>query len=81
MTGEFPDPLPRPHLLRVGSGPGLEAWAKLRAFIDSGATQQQVTEYARELGRSLPDIADPVAYAHHAEAVTQVVREILGDPR
>jgi hypothetical protein len=55
----------------------MEAWRKLRAFIDSGATQQHVTEYARELGRGLPDARDPVARAKQADAVQQVVTEIL----
>lgn len=50
---------------------------ELKAFISSGATEQEVTEYARDLGRGLPDARDPVAYARQAEAVQQVVREIL----
>ncbi len=33
------------------SDPWTEAWRKLRAFIESGATEREVTEYARELGR------------------------------
>lgn len=61
------------------SDPWMEAWRRLRAFIEGGATEQEVTEYARELGRGLPDVSDPVAYACQAEAVVQVVREILGD--
>lgn len=60
------------------SDPWMDAWHKLRGFIDSGATEQEVTEYARELARGLPDVGDPVACAQQAEAVAQVVREILG---
>lgn len=64
-------------IAQVDGDPWMEAWRKLRAFIDSGATQQQVTEYARELGVGLPDARDPQAHAKQAEAVQQVVREIL----
>ncbi len=59
------------------SDPWMEAWWKLRAFVDSGATKQEITDYARELGRGLPDVRDPVAYAQQAEAVQRVVTEIL----
>ena len=55
----------------------MEAWRKLEAFIVAGATKEQITEYARELGRGLPDARDPVAYAKQAQAVQQVVQEIL----
>lgn len=58
-------------------GPWMAAWGKLRAFIEGGAAEQQVTEYARELAVGLPDARDPVAYAHQADAVAQIVREIL----
>jgi hypothetical protein len=57
--------------------PWMEAWRQLKTFIRSGATEQEVTDYARELGQALPDARDPVAYAQQAEAVHQVVREIL----
>ena len=40
---------------QVDSDPWMEAWRKLEAFIITGATKQQSAEYARELGRSLPD--------------------------
>lgn len=43
--------------------PWMQAWRKLEAFIDTGATKQEITEYARELGRDLPDARDPQAYA------------------
>ncbi len=64
-------------IAQVNGDPWMDAWRKLEAFIVAGATEQQVTEYARELGRGLPDVRDPVAYARQAEAVHQVVREIL----
>ncbi|MGH8574153.1 MAG: hypothetical protein ACREX8_16490 [Gammaproteobacteria bacterium] len=64
-------------IAQVNGDPWMEAWRKLEAFIVTGATKEQITEYARELGRGLPDARDPVAYAHQAEAVQQVVREIL----
>ncbi len=57
--------------------PWMVAWRKLEAFIITGATKEQITEYARELGRGLPDARDPVAYAQQAQAVQQVVQEIL----
>ncbi len=60
------------------SDPWMEAWRKLRACVDSGATEREVTEYALELGRGLPDLDDPQACAQQAEAVACVVREILG---
>lgn len=56
----------------------MDAWDKLRAFIEGGATEHEVTAYARELGRDLPDVADPVAFAQHADALAHVVRDILG---
>ena len=55
----------------------MDAWYQLKAFIRSGASEQEVTEYARQLGRGLPDARDLAAYAQQAEAVQQVVREIL----
>lgn len=55
----------------------MQAWRKLEAIIVAGATKEQITEYARELGRGLPDARDPQAYAQQAEAVQLVVREIL----
>jgi hypothetical protein len=51
--------------------------AQARSIYHYRATKQQITEYARELGRGLPDARDPVAYAQQAEAVQPVVREIL----
>ena len=57
--------------------PWMVAWRNLRACIDSGASEQEVTDYARELGRGLPDTRDPVACAHQARAVERVVHEIL----
>lgn len=62
---------------RADGDPWMDAWRALRAFINSGETKQQVTEYARELGQGLPDARDPVAYAQQADAVSKVVREIL----
>lgn len=62
---------------QTSGDPWMEAWRKLEAFIITGATKQEIAEYARELGRGLPDARDPVAYAQQAEAVQQVVREIL----
>jgi hypothetical protein len=64
-------------IAQADSDPWMEAWRKLRAFIESGATENEVTEYARELGRDLPDARDPVAYAQQAEALQRVVTEIL----
>ena len=49
----------------------------LKAFVRSGTSEQEVTDYARELGRGLPDALDPVAYVQQAEAVQRVVRKIL----
>lgn len=63
------------------SDPWMEAWRRLRAFIDSGATEQEITDYARELGRGLPDTRDPQAWAQQADAIVQVVQEILGGAR
>lgn len=62
---------------QADNDPWMDAWVELKAFIISGATEQEVTDYVRELGRGLPDAGDPVAYAQQAEAVQQVVREIL----
>lgn len=59
------------------SDPWMDAWRTLRAFIDSGATEAEVTEYARKLSRGLPDPRDPQARAKQAQAVQQVVTEIL----
>jgi hypothetical protein len=58
--------------------PWLAAWNQLKAFVATGATKGQITDYATELGRGLPDVRDPVAYAQQAAAVQQVVTEILG---
>ncbi|MGH3477506.1 MAG: hypothetical protein ACRDRY_11780 [Pseudonocardiaceae bacterium] len=43
-----------------GDDPWMQAWPKLRAFVDSGASEQDITAYARELARGLPDGRDPV---------------------
>lgn len=56
----------------------MQAWRKLKALVESGACERDVIEYARQLGRGLPDIRDPQACAQQAEAVAQVVQEILG---
>ncbi|MGH4006684.1 MAG: hypothetical protein ACRDTH_00675 [Pseudonocardiaceae bacterium] len=64
-------------IAQADGDPWMEAWRRLEAFIVAGATQEQITEYARELGRGLPDARDPVVYARQAAAVQQVVREIL----
>jgi hypothetical protein len=54
------------------------AWNQLKTFVATGATEEAITAYAKELGRGLPDVRDPVAYAQQAAAVQQVVTEILG---
>jgi hypothetical protein len=64
-------------IAQAGSDPWMQAWRRLRVFIESGATEKEVTEYARELGQGLPDARDPVAYAQQVEAVQRVVTEIL----
>ncbi len=60
------------------SDPWMTAWRKLEGFVATGPTEQEVTEYARQLSAGLPDVRDPVAYAQQAAAVQQVVTEILG---
>ncbi|HEY6424609.1 MAG TPA: hypothetical protein VIY28_15460 [Pseudonocardiaceae bacterium] len=58
--------------------PWVDAWVKLRAFIDAGATEKEVTEYAKHLGRELPQPRDPEAYALKALAVQRVITDIEG---
>lgn len=61
--------------------PWIEAWRQLEAFITSGATEEQVTAYARELGRGLSrEMWHPQGAAQQANAVQQVTQEILTIP-
>lgn len=62
----------------VADDPWPEAWRLLRAYIETGATEQEVTAYAQELGRGLPCLDDPLALALHARAIAWVTAEILG---
>ena len=56
--------------------PWLVAWIKLKALVYSGATPQEVTDYARELGMALP--MTPDSHADRAIAVQHVITDILG---
>ncbi|HZA17822.1 MAG TPA: hypothetical protein VE645_13210 [Pseudonocardiaceae bacterium] len=64
-------------IAQVNGDPWIDAWGKLKACIRSGASEQEATEYARELGRGLPDACDPVANTQQADAVQWIVRETL----
>lgn len=55
--------------------PWLTAWRKLKAKVDAGATSEEVTEYARELGMGLP--MTPDSHAARAIAVQRVITDIL----
>jgi hypothetical protein len=53
----------------------LEAWTKLKTLIDSGATKQEVTDYAQELGMQLPMDSD--SHGDRAIAIQRVITDIL----
>ena len=55
--------------------PWLVAWTKLKTKVDAGATAEEVTEYARELGRELPMAPD--SHAARAIAIQRVITDIL----
>jgi hypothetical protein len=55
--------------------PWLVAWTKLKTHIDTGATEQEVTDYARELGAQLP--MSPDSHAARALAIQHVITDIL----
>lgn len=57
----------------------LQAWNRLKACVDSGASIEEVTEYAQELARGLPDIRDPVACHQSLMAMLYVIEELEGE--
>lgn len=63
----------------MNGNPYLQAWQTLRLFVASGASEREVIECARELGRQLPDARDPVAQQARLVAVEQSLRELADD--
>lgn len=59
----------------MNEDPWLVAWEKLKVLIDSGASQEEITAYAAELGRDLPNTPD--SQAARAQAMQHVITDIL----
>lgn len=60
----------------MAENPYITAWEQLTAFITSGASYAEVTAYAIELGRRLPDPLDPLARDEQATAMQRALSDI-----
>jgi hypothetical protein len=60
------------------SSPWDEAYEKLRAFADAGATAQEVNLYGVVLGRELPLPVTPEEHAQYAAVQARIIADELG---
>ena len=61
------------------SDPVLDAYQRLKVFVAEGHTKEEVTEYAQQLNRELPQL-DNIATAMIAiRAVAAIARDLNGD--
>lgn len=61
------------------SDPFLDAYQRLKVFVAEGHTKEEVTEYAQQLNRELPQL-DNIATAMIAiRAVAAITRDLNGE--
>jgi cell fate (sporulation/competence/biofilm development) regulator YlbF (YheA/YmcA/DUF963 family) len=71
-----PNDLPR----RVQvTDPFVAAYGKLKEFVKQGHTQHEVTEFAQQLNRELPQDDDIATAMIKIRAITSIVRDLNGE--
>jgi hypothetical protein len=61
------------------SDPFVAAYQQLKAFVAEGHTQQEVTEFAQQLNRELPQDNDIATAMIKIRAIGAIVRELNGE--
>ncbi|MFZ0120684.1 MAG: hypothetical protein WAN20_17270 [Pseudonocardiaceae bacterium] len=62
------------------SDPFVAAYQRLKAFVAEGHTQEEVTEFAQQLNRDLPQDNDIVTAMIKIRAIGAIVRDLNGVP-
>ena len=60
--------------------PFVAAYQRLKAYVAEGHTQQEVTEFAQELNRELPQGNDIATAMTKIRAIGAIVRDLNGEP-
>ena len=60
--------------------PFVAAYGKLKEFVREGHTQHEVTEFAQQLNRELPQDNDIATAMIKIRAITSIVRDLNGEP-
>ncbi len=60
--------------------PFVAAYGKLKEFVLEGHTQHEVTEFAQQLNRELPQDNDIATVMIKIRAITSIVRDLNGEP-
>ena len=61
------------------SDPFLAAYNKLKEFVGEGHTQHEVTEFAQQLSRELPQDDDITTAMIKIRAISSIVRDLNGE--
>jgi hypothetical protein len=59
--------------------PFVAAYGKLKELVNQGHTQHEVTEYAQQLNRELPQDNDITTAMIKIRAITSIVRDLNGE--
>jgi cell fate (sporulation/competence/biofilm development) regulator YlbF (YheA/YmcA/DUF963 family) len=59
--------------------PFVAAYGKLKEFVREGHTQHEVTEFAQQLNRELPQDDDIATAMIKIRAITSIVRDLNGE--
>lgn len=60
--------------------PFFAAYGKLKEFVGEGHTQHEVTEFAQQLSRELPQDDDITTAMIKIREITSIVRDLNGEP-
>ena len=69
----------RPHRVVGMNDPFIDAYQRLKAYVAEGHTQQEVTEFAQQLNRELPQDNDIATAMIKIRAIEQIVRDLNGE--
>jgi hypothetical protein len=64
---------------RPVSDPFVDAYQRLKVFVDEGHTEEEVTEYAQQLNRELPPVDDIVTAMIAIRAIGAIVSDLNGE--
>ena len=61
------------------SDPFLDAYQRLKVFVSEGHTREEVTEYAQQLNRELPQLDNIETAMIAIRAVAAITRDLNGE--